>query len=727
MFDYINHILYDNQYYQRRFENDLPTADDSAGMETAKRIALIALPFISLYGPAGKGISVVMGSTRCLSHLYEGGVAIYYHRDPWTCGGHMAHAALAAMAVAATVFSFQVGLLITTIADIGTSLSAVMHHLRKGEYEKAIAEMIQAASSMLYLSIMLTGSLELTLASVLLQGAIALYQAREEWKEGKWPEFIAKLTMGMLRFNQALQYVDQIKQRDAFLALDKYVKLMQQVKKGRDAAHLIDSSLQKPGDVKNGRDASHLNDSSLQKSGDQVVMVDAEGNPYNFGENVHGYGKGLIKGMNLQFRTTVVDGKNMKEIDFKVNHVFRNQLQTIVDGMKDFTPSEMKSFLELTQSHAHGIKIEEVPFELCAETKRVIGNAYQITFDGLGKVLIGASKDMPNTYDRVRFVVDQDKSVYDVHEMMSFLNLDDAFRTSSEDDIERLKIGQLYRIFYPKEATLLERKNDYFELPIEQLKKKIISEHPKMKSILGKMLPTMTSEEILPGRLRYVVPEISKMIYAQGGRALISTITGTHHSPEEGYKRFASILKMGMLSSDMRYRNGMQVEGLSPSSDFFTGGADSVFTQFLTKKEFSEKMSLNNLYSGDIRILISLDALNTGTYQYNFDAYGTRKLDDEPSANFNWNNYLNRLNIFQFAQSENQYFHHGNEVMIKERLDPSYITGVIVPSVSMRDGMLDALRSQGLVASTNGVETIMNIPIHKFIRVTDRLSKSLLH
>jgi hypothetical protein len=340
-------------------------------------------------------------------------------------------------------------------------------------------------------------------------------------------------------------------------------------------------------------------------------------------------------------------------------------------------------------------------------------------------VLIGASKDMPNVYDRVRFVVDQDKSVYDVHEMMSFLNLDDAFKSASKDDIERLKVGQLYRIFYPKEATLLERRNEYFDLPIEQLKEKIISENPKMQSILEKMLPTMESEEILPGRLRYVIPEISKMIYAQGGRALISTITGTNYSSDEGYKRFASILKMGMLSSDMRYRNGMQVGGLSPSSDFYTGGADSVFTQFLTEKEFSKKMSLDNLYHGDIRILISLDALNTGTYQYNFDAFGTRQINNETSF-FDWNSYLNRLNIFQFTAKENQYFHHGNEVMIKERLDPSYITGVIVPSVSMRDGLLNTLRSQGLVSSANGVETIMNIPVNKFIRVTDRLSNSLL-
>lgn len=707
MFNYINHIIYDNEYYQRQFENDLPKSNFIAGMETAKRVALIALPFISLYGPAGKGISVAMGSIRCVSHLFAGGEAIV-NKDIWSCGGHMTQVALATLAVAATIFSFQVGMLIITIADIGTSLAAAANHLMEVEDKKAIAEIIQAASSMLYLSIMLTGSLELILVSVLLQGAISLYQAREEWKEGRWPEFFAKLIMGMIRFNQALQYVDQIKQRDAFLALDKYVKLMQEVKKGREVSHLINSSLQKPED--------------------EVVMVDAEGNAYNFGENVHGYGKSIVKGMNLQFRTNVVNGKNMKEIDFKVNHAFRKQLQTIVDGMKDFTPKEMKRFLELTQSHAHGIKIDKVPFELCVETKRTIGDAYQITFEGLGKVLIGASKDIPNMYDRVRFIVDQDKSVYDVHEMMSFLHLDDAFRTSSKDDIERLKIGQLYRIFYPREATLLERSDEYFDLPVDQLKEKIISDTPKMQSIIDKMLPTMTPEEILPGRLRYAVPEISKMIYAQGGRALISTITGTNSSPEEGCKRFASILKMGMLSNEMRSRNGMQVKGISLSFDFYNGGADSVFTQFLTQKDFSEKMSLDKLYHGDIRILISLDALNTGTYQYNFDAYGTRQLDDSGYFGlFNWNTYLHRPTIFQFAKRENQYFHPGNEVMIKERLDPSYITGVIVSSASVRDELLNTLRNQGLVSYTERVETIMDIPVNKFIRVADRLSNSLLY
>lgn len=747
MFNYINHIIYDNKYYQHRFENDLPKLNYSKGVEMGKRVMLIALPFISLYGPAGKGLGVTMGSMRCITHLFEGGIAIY-HKNFWDFGGHMAQTVLAVMAVAATLFSFRVGLLITTIADIGVSLKTISSHLIHSEFKKALVELTQAASSMLYLSIMLTDSLELTLASVLLQGAISLYQAKDEWNEGRWPEFFAKLTMGMLRFNQAIQYVDQIKQRNALLVLDKYIKLMEQVKKGRNVSHLIDSPLQNtqaemvmldangnPIDftenflcnIKGNAGKGPLQppaDVIDEKNMKDVIMTDSKNNQFNFGANVHGYGKGLVKGMNLQFRSTVIDGKNMKEIDFKVNHVFRKQIQTIIDGMKDFSPDEMKSFLQLTQSHARNISIKKVPFELCSETKNTMGEAYQMTFDGLGKVIIGASADLPNMYDRVRFVIDKDKSVYDVHEMMTFLNLDDAFRTSSEDDIQRLKIGHLYRTFYPCEATLLERCEEYFELPIDELKARVISINPQMQSIMEEMLPKMTTKNILPGRLRYAIPQISKMVYERGGRMLVSTITGASHSSQEAYQRFASILKMGLISSDVRYRNGMTVGGLSPSSDFYTGGADSVFTQFLTEKEFTEKMSLNNLYYGQLRVLISLDALNTGSYQYHSDSYGTRRLDD-PSFDFS-NTYLNRENILNFTEQESQYFHHGNEVMLKERLDPSLIKGVIVPTTTMRNELLEMLKCQGLVSKKKNVETIMNIPVDKFIQVGNHLSDSML-
>lgn len=733
--DYLLHTTVDPLYYQRRVEHDLPPVNPGNDWkDIAKRVALISVPFISLYKPAGQGISIAMGSCRCFTNLAETLVA-GYQKDGIGCAEKLALTALSVVALAGTLFNFKIGLLITTTVDMGMNLIHMAQHLSKREFDKAFEELLQTASSALYLGIMLTGSLEVLLSSVLLQGLTCLYQSRSEWKQGKWPEFIAKLTMGIVRFYQAHQYVDLIKKRNAFLTFEKFSKLMQQVNKGRDVAHLVLSPLQEneQGEALIDSDEESQNFgmilSPVKKDDKEVMLVDSEGKAYSFGINKHGYGKEIVKGMNLQFRTHVIDGKKMKELDFKVNHVFRNSLETLIQGLNDFSPDEMKEFLDLTHSHAKGLKLEKVPYALSNETGKSVGTAYKITLEGLGSVLVGDSAKYPNLYDRVRVEMESDKSIYECHELLSFFNLEDAIKSSSKEDFERLKIGQLFRVYHPKEASIFEREDKFFTLSIKQLKEEIIQKAPSMKDRFKNMLPKMEATEILPGRVRYSIPGLSDKAYDLGGRALVSTITGTH-SAQEGYDRLASVIKMGMLSSEMRYSNGMTISGLSPSSDFFTGGADSVYTQLLTEKNFEEQMSLNsNLYWGNIRVMFSLDLINAGTYQYHTDSYGLRQLGT-PHGSYTPNelHYLERPNILDFVKEEQQHgFHHGNEVMIKERIDPSMITGVIVPDKQTQTDMLNRLRDLGVVDLGKGKkETILGIPVESFIHIGKTLSKDWL-
>lgn len=700
--NYLSHKVFEPLYYQRRYENDLPKTQ-TKWIDATKRVALIALPFISLHKPIGQCISIGMGSIRSFSHLSDA-IKAGYHKDFLSLTKHFVLTALAVTSVAGSFFKFEIGLLVTTAVDMGTSLTRAIQHLKQKEYSQAIEELFQAISSLIYLGILLNGSLEMTLASVLMQGILSLYQARSEWKQGRVPEAIAKIAMGMIRFNQGREYLQLIQKRNAFLSLEKFSKLIEKIQKGRETEHLIDSDL-------NG-----------QK--EEVILVDAEGNPYNAGSNEHGYGSGTVKGMNLRFHVTVIDGKTMKTVDFKVNHVFRNQLQTLINGMHQFSSQEMKDFLVLNQSHAKGLKIEEVPFVLSHETNKSVGTAYKITLDGLGSLVVGNSKQFPNLFDRVRIEMDENKSLYECHELLSFFDLDGAIRLSSEEDIERLKIGQLFRIFYPKEATLLERQDRFFTLSVEQLKQEMIKQVPQMQSLLDKHLPTMEKVEILPGRVRYAVPELANMAYNLGGRALVSTLTGSV-SDDEMFVRLASILKMGMLASEERYSDGMVVSGLSSSGDFYTGGADSVFTQFLTEKNFNEKMSLNNLYWGKVRILFSLDALNTGTYQYHEDSYGVRRVDETQSY---WSDrrYLNRPDILSFVKREGKGFNFGNEVMVKERIDPSLITGIILPDETTKARVVDCLRKHGVVNIKDGIESILGIPLNNFIHVGQNLSAEMV-
>jgi hypothetical protein len=680
--NYAAHVLNEPSYYQRRFEFDLPDWDE------VQRVALVALPFVSLCKPIGQGISVVMGGCRCVTHLWQASEA----DDVGCCAWEVVQTALAVLALAGTIFCFQVGLFITTGADVVMALARVIQNLQEEKYAQAMEELLQALSSLIYLGMLASGSLEIALVSILLQAVISLIQARGDWEEGRWLECGAKVVMGGVRLYQAHGQMEMIQRKNALLTMQKYAKLMEQVNKGKEAWHLVDSGM-------------HQRDR-------EVILVDAHGKPVNFGAHFHGCGKETIKGMNLEFKTIVVDGKKMTELDFKVNHVFRDRLEKMIEGFKDFTPQEMREFLALTSSHAKGFKMEMVPFVLAQG--EYVGSAYKMTLEGLGSVYVGNSKDYPNIFDRVKVEVSEGANLYQIHELLSFFNLDDALRISSADDIERLKIGHLFRVFYPKQATLLERDEKFFKMSVKDLKAEIVRLVPDMQKVFDDYLAKMEATEILPGKMRYKIPGLADEARLHGARALIAAITGTAGSTSEAYARVASILKMGMISSEMRFDHGMKQKGLSPSADFETGGADSVFTQLLTVKNADQKMGF---YTGEVRLLFSLNLIETGTYQYSYDAYGERNYYEDPEK------YLKRPGIMDFILKEEQFFHPGQEVMIKERIPPSMIQGIVVKNETARQELIACLKAKELIVMENGIETILRIPIKQFIHLEGSLSE----
>lgn len=244
-----------------------------------------------------------------------------------------------------------------------------------------------------------------------------------------------------------------------------------------------------------------------------------------------------------------------------------------------------------------------------------------------------------------------------------------------------------------------------------------------MQALFEEYLPKMEAREILPGEIRYVVAGLAEKARDLGARALTAALTGVY-TEEELFERVASIIKMGMLSSETRYTSEMGVGGLSPSFDFFTGAADSVFTQLITEKDCKDQIWLSDFYYySKVRLLFSLDLLETGTYQYHYDSFGIRRTEDELYGEI----YKGRPGILDFVSQENADFYPENEVMIKERIPPSLIEGLIVQDEQTRDKMLDYLRTCHLVElNTSGQETILGISIDRFIRAASCLSEELI-
>src|ERR1700761_8211439 len=199
--NYFSHQLVKPSYYQRRFDLDLPK-QVPANWEICKRIALLSLPFISLYQPIGRVVSLVSGGSQLVTNLAQTGDAAN-KGELSAAAMAMGQTALSVTALAGTFFNFQTGQFISTFIEMGVGCYRVGNYLGQGEYPKAAEELLQALGSSLYLAIMMHGSLEVALASMVVQGFISFYGASQEFKEGKWPEFIAKMAMGGIRFGQA--------------------------------------------------------------------------------------------------------------------------------------------------------------------------------------------------------------------------------------------------------------------------------------------------------------------------------------------------------------------------------------------------------------------------------------------------------------------------------------------------------------------------------------------
>lgn len=690
--NYLKHTLYTPDVYNRRFENDLPKEESMP-----KRIALAALPFIALYRPAGAFLSVGMGTCRIVTHI-KGALSAEQEKAWKQMSKELLQTTLASLTLASTLFNFSIGTLVNTTVDTAQGTVTLLQHLHQGEYSKAAEEALHTFANGLYLSYMASGGLELMLAFSLVQALIAIVQARAEFAQGRYIEGGAKTIMASLRLHQANKYHQTIQRRKFLMSVAKYKALIERANNGRNVRHLIEHPLE-----------------GLE--GNPVILKDADGNEVNFGAHFHGLGKQLVKGDNLTVRTKMVDGKEMIELDFKINHVFRDKIQKTIEELKSFNTKEANEILRLTHSHVEHIKIEKGEMGVVSRMwMDDLGEAHKINLAGLGSILIGSNPDSPNLYDRVVVHLPTTANIYDLHEMISFLDMDDALKISTFDDIERIKLGHLYRIFFPRDASPLERSEEFFTLGLEDLKRKMFEKTPDMKEIYESYFHRMKPYEILPGRVRYQVVGLSEKAHEAGVRALTAAITGTWED-KELFKRTASILKMGLISTETRFENEIDIHGYG--GDYWSGGADSVFTQMFTEKNIKDQMEIDDLmYHSKVRLLIKREALEIGTYQYHSDNLGDRRWEEE--NDWWWrDSYKERPGIMEFIENEQQFNTDDHEIMLKERLDPSLIQALIVQDQETHDNLVQYLKSQN-IHDMNGVA------IDKFVRIGNTVTEELL-
>lgn len=717
---FINHTIYYPKINYRETASDIPevSKNDPSWKQTAYRIAHISYPFFLLYPPLNKVASTWMATTRTLHHFSSFSKELFEKK--YISSFYFFYKTCFALTSFCTFFTyFPLATLLSSIDDEIELCLALSFCVYKKDYEKSLQKIFLLFSNTSYLLFLTKGSLEGLFFFTIFQAISCFFEAIQEKRAEKNPEAFFKIMMGSFRIFQSYHCYQEILRRDFLLSLHSFAPLFQAISDARNSYHLIDHPLE------------NLKKKIEEKN---VCLEDFE-----FGAHFHELGKELVNHQNLSFQIKKQAGQELIELDFKINHPFREELFSTIKHLQRLDPKTVQEILSLMQAHA--TKIEVKDHESMPLGKKEKGEAIELSLEGIGSILLGTSDEFLNMYERVLVRIDAKKSLYDLHELLSFANCQKTLFVSSKEDIERLKLAHLFHNFFPKSATPFERTKEFFFLPLEQLKEKMIALEPDLKNILSAYDPHLEKEEIFPGKINYRIKGLASLLKEKGASFLTSAITGGNLDTEK-YERIASMLKLGIISSEMKAKASLGCKGLGYEVDFKTGGADRTFWQMITQKDIDEELPFDSLaYNGDHRLIISLDALETGSYQYLEDSYGNRVLPltdhwKKMLTTFSFwgiENYSDRLGILDFVdrllnrEPSTSFYdddwpchpYQGHELMLKERIAPKYFEAIVCSDEKSKNELLDYLRNKNLFQiDTQGNEIILGKAIEQFFIVS---------
>lgn len=189
-------------YYHREYAHDVGKEKEAhAWMDEGKRIALVALPFLSLYKPLSFPLSLAMGAVRtwtCITDLVGNIQKGSATEIAYSC----LQTAIAVVALACTIFAHPLGMLVTTIHDLVLECYYFIEQLLAGNFEKAFQHCLGVVNNAFYLALLLRGGFELLIVSLALQILVGVSQSVVDFKKRNYLEAIAHILMGGVRISQ---------------------------------------------------------------------------------------------------------------------------------------------------------------------------------------------------------------------------------------------------------------------------------------------------------------------------------------------------------------------------------------------------------------------------------------------------------------------------------------------------------------------------------------------
>lgn len=453
----------------------------------------------------------------------------------------------------------------------------------------------------------------------------------------------------------------------------------------------------------------------------------------------------LLKNQTLTIQKRIYD-KTLPQlhISTKLSHPARTQIQPTLDRIQSH-PKELLKALPAGFCSEIKVTAEDCIYQGCVSrgsrkwegpfttdgsysfaikgknNSKDIQPLQVIDFKGVGKIKIGNDPNIRAEYNKIAIELESgvpdEKAAEKLNILFAALGLGAVSSSSRPEDIERIKVMQLYRAYYPKEAFSFEREAKSFEESVESLKDRIEAKVPDMKKKFQHYLvdhpELMYQQEVYPGQFAWSIKGLAKEAREAGACGLMAGVGNAGESVKDTIKQVISILKIGALSSQDRFQAGITAHGVSSAEDLRTGGGESVFTRMITQ---GMQNMIHFPFKGKMQLLYDLDLVERVGFAYSSDKFGTK----EPTK------YQDRPNIVNLAKELEAIpsVYMGNEVCIRNRIPPQFIRGIKVESEVDKAEMIAAMKLEGLATrDAAGNDCFNGIPLNKFI-VVDQYFKA---
>ncbi len=217
-----------NGYFHRDYRNDVgEPARDHSPQDIVKRIALVALPFASLYKPFHFPMALGTGALRVYTNVTALMESVK-QRDADKAAYQCVQTMIATAAFAGTVIAHPFGMVLTTANDLVIDVAQLGIDLKRKDYEKVMERCGQIANNALYLAFVLDGGLKLAVGSLASQALLGLYETQKEWKAGNWLEAAGHLGMTLARCRQLQVRVKSL-QADMHIQADNHKRVEERI------------------------------------------------------------------------------------------------------------------------------------------------------------------------------------------------------------------------------------------------------------------------------------------------------------------------------------------------------------------------------------------------------------------------------------------------------------------------------------------------------------------